>query len=123
MEKPEMQGKVGIPILFLVTLRRQLTDENYMIPLYREPTNFHQRHYKRINERRNQQFFHSWHHHLKIPQEPMVNQKNTLSLKKVRRDLVKASAEAACLEEKKYFQVAEGCKDGTGKKIRRKVQS
>lgn len=116
MEKPETQGKVGIPILFLVILRRQLTDESYVLSLYREPNNFHQRHDKRINERRNEPFLQSWHHHLKIPQEPMVNQKNILILKKVRRDLVKTSAEAACLEEKKYFQVAEGCKDRTGKK-------
>lgn len=83
MEKPETQGNVGIPILFLVILRRQLTDESYVLTLYREPTNFHQRHDKRINERRNE--LHSRHHHLKIPQEPMVNQKNILILKKVRR--------------------------------------
>lgn len=38
----------------------------------------------------------------------MVNQKNTLSLKKVRRDLVKASAEAACLEEKKILAGSRG---------------
>lgn len=51
----------------------------------------------------------------------MVNQKNILSLKKVRR-IVK-TAEAACLEEKNYFQVAEGYRDGIGKKIRSKIQS
>lgn len=34
----------------------------------------------------------------------MINQKNILSLKEVRRDLVKTSFEATCLEEKKLFQ-------------------
>lgn len=97
-----MQGKVGIPILFLVIVRRQLTHENCMLTLYREPNNFHQRHGNRMNERRNEPFLYSQHHHLKTPQEPMVNQ-NIVSLKKVRRDLVKTSAEAACLEEKKII--------------------
>lgn len=53
----------------------------------------------------------------------MIKQKNILSLKGLRRDLVKTSFEATCLEEKNYFKVGEGCKDGKEKKKKRRRKS
>lgn len=82
MGKPETQRKVVFPSFFSVIVRKQFTDEIYMLSGYRGPTSFQERYCRRINERRNEPFLYSQSHPLKkTPQESMINQKNLLNLK------------------------------------------
>lgn len=70
----QKKEKVGFLSLFSITVRRQLTDENYMLSHYREPTNI-QSYCRKSKHRRNEPFLYSQPH----PLWSMINQKNMLS--------------------------------------------
>lgn len=98
------------PSFFSVIVRKQFTDEIYMLSGYRGPTSFQERYCRRINERRNEPFLYSQSHLLKKTNTGIYDQSEKL-IEFKRRDLVKTSSEATYLEERNYFKVGEGCKD------------